>query len=345
MPDVAVASEDPTLAQLLVEGRTFCCEFPPALSNHLPMVLVALARLGANPRRLTAFAEIYANTKGLVPAPAAATPIDPKAWRCDLGDRAREADYRAFFLDEATRLGPRAAITTYLPELVPGVAASALHPLMRLSYGVMRDDVAEIGTALGYWASTYLTLGSSENRPAVTTDPAEVLLRLRGLAELHDVDPNTDHLWHFMRAVAARPAFAPVIDWLALDARSLPALAAASLALFAATMDFCALHAVTGAHWIRMLTPVIPDPVPLMRYFWQAVASLYPRIGFPDLPTPDQLDAWRQQKVPDWPDIKAAAVASNDEHDHSLVFSAFEEWRTYSDPLYRFVAARRVGLA
>ena len=42
--------------------------------------------------------------------------------------------------------------------------------------------------------------------------------------------------------------------------------------------------------------------------------------------------------------IAAAAVASDDEHDHSLVFSAFEEFRVFGDPLYKVVAARRVGL-
>ena len=36
--------------------------------------------------------------------------------------------------------------------------------------------------------------------------------------------------------------------------------------------------------------------------------------------------------------IAAAAVASDDEHDHSLVFSAFEEFRVFGDPLYKVVA-------
>ena len=58
----------------------------------------------------------------------------------------------------------------------------------------------------------------------------------------------------------------------------------------------------------------------------------------------EELEAWRQIKTPDWVEIKRAAVASNDEHDLSLVFSASEEQKIYLDPLYRLVAARRVGL-
>jgi hypothetical protein len=48
--------------------------------------------------------------------------------------------------------------------------------------------------------------------------------------------------------------------------------------------------------------------------------------------------------LPDWPEIAAAAVKSDDEHDLSLTFSAREEWRTYGDRLYQVVAARRVKL-
>ena len=32
-----------------------------------------------------------------------------------------------------------------------------------------------------------------------------------------------------------------------------------SLALYAATLDFCALHALTGTHWLRLIAPRTPD--------------------------------------------------------------------------------------
>ncbi len=73
-------------------------------------------------------------------------------------------------------------------------------------------------------------------------------------------------------------------------------------------MDFCALHALTGTHWLRILWPVLPDPERALRHFWQAIASLYPKIGFPDLPSAEMLEAWRTAPCPDWPEIKAAAA-------------------------------------
>ena len=97
--------------------------------------------------------------------------------------------------------------------------------------------------------------------------------------------------------MAKKPEFSGVVDQLRIGPETHDKVAAASLALFAATMDFCALHALTGTHWLRILRPVLPDPDLALRYFWQAIAALYPKIGFPDLPSAD--DARRMAANPD----------------------------------------------
>jgi hypothetical protein len=308
------------------------------------MVLVALHRLGASDERLGQYFAWYRDENRLQPLPPAVAPIERAHWSAALGDRARETDYRLFFRDEVARSGAQATIAAYLPRLLPGVAASATHGLMRLAYGVMREDEAEIATALGYWAAAYLELGVVTGAAPATADPAEVLLRMRPSACYRHIETEHDLLWHFMRAVAAKPEFRPVVDWLAIGPDTFQRTRQASLALYAGTMDFCALHALTGCHWLRLIRPVTPDPDVALRYFWQAIAALYPKIGFPDLPTSAMLEEWRNLACPDWPTIEAAAVRSNDEHDLSLVFSAREEWKTYGDRLYQVVAARRVQL-
>jgi hypothetical protein len=339
-----VRSEASTLDRLLEEARTFSAEFPLFLANHQPMMLVALQRLGASDRRLQDWFAIYRDANGLVPEPSPIAPIERDSWRSALSDRSRERDYRAFFTGEVARLGIRPAIGAYLPTLTPGIAASALHAFMRLAYGVMREDAKEVGTALGYWSATYLELCPATGAPPVTSDPAEVLLRMKPVEAFKHVEPELDLLWHFMHAVAAKPEFRSVVDLLDIRADSLRRVAAASLVLYAGTMDFCALHALTGAHWLRLLWPTLSDGDLALRYFWQAIAALYPKIGFPDFPSTEQLEEWRRSPTPDWPDIMAAAVSCDDEHDISLTFSAFEEWKHYGDPLYKVVAARRVRL-
>ena len=87
---------------------------------------------------------------------------------------------------------------------------------MRLAYGVMRDDAQEIATALGYWSATYLELGLARGAPPVTDDPADVLVRMRPIGAFRHVETELDLLWHFMRAMSAKPEFGPLVDWLAV---------------------------------------------------------------------------------------------------------------------------------
>ena len=332
------------LDTLLADSRRFSVEFGPTLANHLPMVLVALTRLGASDQRLRQYYAFYRDTNRLRPVPGDGGRIGRDNWREHRGERSLEGDYRAFFAGEVGRLGAAAAERAYLPDLVTGVGASALHALMRLAYAEMTASEAEIGLALGYWAATYLPLAPSGGAAPVTDDPAAVLLRLRDCPGLLEIEPETDLLWHAIRAVGRDPRFAPVIDWLAIDETTLARMAGASLVLLAATMDFCAVHAVTGSHWIRLIPADRVDRALLIRHFWQAIAAVYPKMGLPALPDADTVAAMRQAPCPPWPEIAAAACASDDEHDHSLVFSAWQEEEAYGDPLYRRVAARRVGL-
>jgi hypothetical protein len=332
------------LERAVAWSRQWSAEFPFFLANHLPMVLVALHRMGASDERLEAYCQIYHRQNGLVPVPARIGEITRGRWRDFLGQREREGDYRAFFAGEVARLGASKTAILYLPELMPGMAASALHAFMRMAYATMTDSDEETGVALAYWAATYLPLGPSQGRAPATDDPAEVLAFLSGQATFRQVEVERDLLWHFMRAIALKPEFSAVVDRLAIGPETHDRVARCSLALYAATLDFCALHALTGTHWLRLIAPRTPDTAAPLRYFWQAIAALTPKIGFPDLPSADQLEAWRRMRLPEWPEIFREAVGRDDEHDLSLSFSAGEEFKHYGDPLYQYAAAKRLNL-
>jgi hypothetical protein len=332
------------LERAVAWSRQWSAEFPFCLANHLPMVLVVLHRMGASDDRLEAYCQIYHKQNGLVPVPERIGAITRDNWRELLGQRDREADYRTFFAGEVARLGATPAALLYLPELMPGMAASATHAFMRMAYATMTDSDEETGVALAYWGATYLSLGASRGLAPSTDDPAEVLALMSGPASFRYVEPERDLLWHFMREVAQKPEFAPVVDRLAIGPGTHDRIARCSLALYAATLDFCALHAVTGTHWLRLIAPRTPDMATPLRYFWQAIASLVPKIGFPVLPSADALEASRRMSLPNWPEIYREAVTRDDEHDLSLTFSAGEEFKHYGDRLYQYVAAKRLNL-
>ncbi len=338
--DRSRAAADALIAE--TQGRS--AEFPHLLANHLPMVIEIMARLGAPAERLQAYAQLYTATNKVPRLAAPLAPITEEDWRSHLGDRSRETDYRRFFAAEVARLGWREAIRRTVPALAPGIGASALHGLMRLAYGVMRADEAEIGIALGYWAATFLPLPQPEGIAADLDDPLAVLLLMRERPAFRSPEVESDLLWHWIRAIGQEEELPPLVGRLRIGPQTLERIAEASLALYASTMSFEALHALTGAHWLRRIVPFVDDPRPLIRNFWQVIMAVYPKTGMPLPVISATLDAWRGLDVPDDAAIAAAAVASDDEHDPSLVFSAFEEFARTGDPLYRVVAARRVGL-
>lgn len=345
MTSTAPTRSDPApLDAVLAAARGDSVEFPGLLANHAPMVLVALDRMGAPPERLWRWYRTYHAAHDLQPVPPPVAPVTPDGFEAALGRREREADWRAYYAAEVARVGPEAAIAAALPRLAPGVGASALHPLMRLAYAVLKDDPDEVAVALAYWAATYLLVYTLGHRAAETDEPAAILAAVSEVEGIRAYRPRSDLLWHNIEAVVALPGFAPATNRLAFGPDTPRRMAAAALAIYAATMDFSALHAVTGLHWVRLVAPRLDDPGPLYLAFWTVIAALVPKIGFPALPSAEELDALRRRPAPPWRAIFDRAIASDDEHDVSLVFSASQEEAAWGDPLYRVVAARRVGL-
>jgi hypothetical protein len=335
---------DPSFALILAEARALSVEFGTDLANHLPMVLWAQHRLGGDAADAARFAAAYLAATGCTPPAPSPAPIEPAAWDERLGDRRFESAYRAFFAAELERLGQAALLARYLPALVSGIAASALHALMRLAYALDAESPEEVATALAYAAATYLPLGQGTGAAPRTADPGGVLALMAGEPAFREIRCESPLLWHFMRRMAEEPAFAPVHDWLEVGPDTIARMARDSLRLYAATMDFSALHAVTGTHWLRLVLPHLDRPEPLIRAYWQAIAALYPKLGLPD--PLDEADAARMAELPcpDWGTIARTAVHSSDEHDLSLVYSARVEQARHGDRLYQVVAARRVGL-
>jgi hypothetical protein len=341
----------PDAVEALEAARACSAEFGEALSNHAAMVLWAQRRLGGSDGDARRFLDAYLAANPLRPLPPPDAAIDAENWTARLGDRRAEAAYRAFFRAELGRLGsPEALQDLYLPRLLPGIAASALHALMRLAYARDSSHAGEVAESLGYWAATYLPLGEGIGTEPITDRPAAVLLRVAADPALRGMEFDDGLLWHAMRRTAAMPEFAAVHDWLDVGRDTLRRMAQDSLLVLAAaaspTAEFCALHAMTGTHWLRLVLPALQpaDKSRAIRLFWQAIASVYPKMGCPLPLTPEEAGRQRRLAAPDWPRIAAAAIASDDEHDISLVYSARAEEAVWGDALYRVVAARRVGL-
>ena len=119
-------------ANRLRDGARHAPEYEGGLSNHLPMALVALHRLGADVKQLSAWNESYA--RRLQPAPALDTwpPGDP--WPDRLGQADTWPLYRSLFQQWVDYEGARETLAQTLPVLMPGCGAAAFHGPIRVAY-------------------------------------------------------------------------------------------------------------------------------------------------------------------------------------------------------------------
>jgi Questin oxidase-like len=318
---------------LLDQAQSFDAEYGDGLSNHLPMALVALARLGASEARLAEFSARYAQRRRLRPARAAQAWPAGDAWPSRFGQRAAWPAYRDLFAQWLAHEGAGDVLAQVLPALMPGCAAAAFHGLIRTAYGLQASHAGEVADGLAHWAAWHQPLGALPDLPARTADPVDLLRTLRAgrskarLIAGRMADAARDG--HVNRAVAP----------LAIDEHTPRRLAQAAAFAYAESGNFTALHLLTASHAMWVVAPLADDGHAAWRAFWQAyahgvvAAGLRPRAAAPLL---------------GWDEIVARAIASDDEHVVKLVDSARELPRLLDaadDTAWRRAASRAVAAA
>jgi hypothetical protein len=315
----------------LTHAAQYDAEYGASLSNHLPMALTALARLGASDERLAGFEARY------VVRLHAAPPIEPwpagDAWKPPLGDPLAWPRYRALFREWIEHEGAPTLLAQVLPALMRGVGSAAFHGPIRAAYALAANHADELTDALAYWACRWFECGEAlANGEEV--DPASVLAAFDFAHEL----PAVPLIAQRMAAAAAHPRFAPRVARLHVDLQgTLPRLAQLAAERYAVGADFTLLHLVTSAHAMHVLLPWLDEDdrlAALVQYataFAAAWAALSPR----DAPLPPAL------ALP-WPEIVARAVASDDEHAIKMVDSCRELEAAFGGAAWSIAASRAI---
>lgn len=313
------------LAALLGDGARWHAEYAGGLSNHLPMALVALQRLGAPAQQLHAYAERYARRLVAAPPPEPWPAEAPVAAR--LGDVAAWSAYRSLYAGWIARAGAAAALAQALPLLLPGCGAAAFHGLIRTAYAASTGHHAELADALAYWSCRYLDLGGPPAEGGDERDP-EVLLR-----ELRVEESSRRLIFERMRDAASAPQLHAAVRRLAVGPGTLERLARLAAHAYAASGDFTVLHLVTSAHALRVLMPFGGDAVAACRAYWLAYAAAVCAAGAAPRPA---------APLRPWPSIVDAALASDDDHLIKLVDTCREQERAYGGGEWQRAASRAV---
>ncbi|TFW27581.1 questin oxidase family protein [Massilia horti] len=319
-------------SKLLADTRHYAPMYGHRQANHLPMALVALDRLGADPPTLSGFAERYVRRLRLRPAARAA--LDPHEYLGSADDFAR---FAAFFEQRISESGLDAVLRDWMPVLMPGLAGAAFHALIRFGYAVDTAIEGEIAHALAFWASEYVCLPLSLDPAQGTLE--EIAVRLRSRVASYTLEPGiiTDKLleisWH--------PALAgPVLQ--PKEPPGLEQIARFALEAYRKHADFTLLHVLIACHAFRLALPYASDKALALRYMWQGALVAYLTVVPPAQPGEQDLlpDAELTER-----DIAALAMRAEDDHVTRLCYAALSEWRQYGEPAYLQVAARSLAQA
>ncbi|MFB8378513.1 questin oxidase family protein [Streptomyces rubiginosohelvolus] len=134
------------------------------LSNHAPMAVEALVRHG-QASAVHRWLDRYGPKLEEMPD-GTGSPVTARNWHEALGDPRRIADWTAHFERETAGRPWRDVLAEWWPRLLPGIAAGATHPVIRVGHSVRTllageetaPRVRELAHALGYWAARHQPL-------------------------------------------------------------------------------------------------------------------------------------------------------------------------------------------
>jgi Questin oxidase-like len=307
-------------------------EFDGFLANHGPMAAEALVRLGSAER-------VGGWVTGYLPrlddAPEVIRGISAEDWPERLGDVRLAGDWTAYLRREASETGWRELLLRWWPRLLPGLAASATHGVIRTAHAVRSLRAAgdgpepllvdELAQGLALWAARYERLPGNPQ----LTGPLAAVPAVAALPRLDPAVPADGD------GISGRLRVLPQLDGYArsLDAWGPPAdpdaaldeLIGAAARVLAARSDapiaFC--HAVTAPAAVRMVLPELPPALRTasVAASWQAVGGIVAAFAVPRLPAEGDAVA---AELP-VPELIGRAVEHGDEHVIKLTEAALRE--------------------
>ena len=311
---------------LLKKGDRYGHLYRKNLSNHLPMALVALDKMGANGAQLHRFYDSYVGKlEERLENTAVQTLSD---YRSELGAADNFPGLVKYFEREIADRGYEAVLAKMVPALIPGIAASGFHAAIRLAYAIDAGNVDDFPLCLAFWVSEYYPLCSERRQVDETLDQIFDRLAVYFIDYEYTVGTVTHEMGQSCEMInhhggALQPERIALSD-----------IAKFSISRYALAANFNVLHTVTGCHGFRVLWPFVGDKERALRYLWQSVVVACLSNGV------DKGEGQSAQEIEtaNWTDIVSSVLGSDNDHKIKLVYSCWQEWREYDNPLYIAVA-------
>jgi len=316
------------LNKLLKKSGEYHPLYGNKLASHLPMGLFALNRLGASDEKLEDFFDEYKNKLEYLGELDKPTTIDRISQY--LGDSSQYKNYLQYFIDQIEAHGTKTVLRQSLPVLLPGIAASAFHALIRLAYAIEADNDDEVAISLAYWSAEFQNF---ELNDKITNDTLEEIIeKYAPVGANHTFSPGiiVDRMAEIGEVLRQNNySFQP-------QEISLGDIKKVCLKAFYAKGNFTLLHTVTACHAFTIIVPYIENTEVALRELWKALLVAYLSTGL----NYDAVDLGSEKHDIDFNPVIKAALQSSNPHVIKLVYTCFNEFSNNNDLLYYKIAER-----
>lgn len=293
------------LDSLLSRQLSFKATYRQKLSNHLPMALTALSKLGADHNTLEAFYEFYA--PNLVERESA-----ERLGNFESALGKEHSGRFDFFREQIFLRGQSTVLRTFVPTLNQGVAAAAFHGVIRTAYALLNQHEGELASALDAWSEAHWTHKFDFK--------IDIFESANALNELALEKPDAPLIDDRIQQVLANPKFQKALVKSERGVKTKKLLDFAMRAYFASGGHFTALHMLTGVHAFVIVDEALQnqglflDATPCI----SALLAAYVTIGSPSV------DVEIDEPSYSFDDIKDEALQSKDDHTIKFVFSCID---------------------
>jgi hypothetical protein len=340
---------NPTLLDALHRLQGKGPEYQDLFANHGPMAAEALTQLGFD-STVAGWVDNY--RLKLSDAPPTSGLMTAATWRAHLGDIRVLGDWIQVFRRELEETHWQDVLATWWPRLLPGLAASATHGVIRTAHGIRQlacegpePDPAlldELAQGLGYWAARYQSLPGN---PGLVGDE-DAVAAIRDLPRLSPDEPSVgDGIAGRLGSLVRLPGLPSALDRWAPTADldlALDDLIGAAARILAARDDapiaFC--HAVTAPAAVRMALPSLPERLhrPTVAVTWQVVAGIVSAYASPR--SEDEQHRVETDPQPLLDDLPSRAAEHGDEHVIKLTEAVLREYPRTKDTTLLVAADR-----
>jgi Questin oxidase-like len=260
-------------------------------SNHAPMVAEALCALG-RPEAVMPWIARY--RERMLPRPEVDARIHRENWRFALGERARFADWSAFFREELQEGPWPEVLDRWVESLAPGFCAAATHGVIRVGHaarglaaGETPYRLRELADAFASWAATYQELPAAGHSANGTMTPRQAIARVAVVPSGRR--SSAGNITASLAMLDELPEFAPSIGLIDTGGEIAP-LVAEITEVFArvylanahdvrSTIAF--IHGVTSTAALGNIAQQVSDRTArgALRYAWQSGCGLYACFG------------------------------------------------------------------